>query len=304
MVDQVGRPCRRWAARSVGVLRWRRRSRARRPRSPVARGGSPPTAAVMLPTADAFEEPGALVATATTWAERLDVEIEALMVMQRPDADDAGGRRSRRRSGSSTSPATLRCTCAACSRTPPCSPPCGARSSAAASSSPSVRRRRRSATRCSTSGAAGSPRAGLETGVAIIPESENWSDEALTARVAGNDADDRAADGFGGHLPWRDLGAARWRGRHRRPRLTATDDRRARRRARRRFGRVDHGGRSGRWRVSSSSPSSSPPATTARTTAMSNTAATAAAISTPRRVIDRRRSCLASSSWRSWRLRP
>jgi cyanophycinase len=46
--------------------------------------------AVMLPTADAFEDPGALVATAMSWAERLDVEVEALMVMQRQDADDAG----------------------------------------------------------------------------------------------------------------------------------------------------------------------------------------------------------------------
>ena len=45
---------------------------------------------VMLPTADAFEEPGALVATAMTWAERLGVEIEALMVMQRHDAEDDG----------------------------------------------------------------------------------------------------------------------------------------------------------------------------------------------------------------------
>ena len=45
---------------------------------------------VMLPTADAFEEPGSLVATSMTWAERVGVEIEALMVMQRHDADDEG----------------------------------------------------------------------------------------------------------------------------------------------------------------------------------------------------------------------
>jgi cyanophycinase len=45
---------------------------------------------VMLPTADAFEEPGALVATAMTWAERLGIEVEALMVLQRPDAEDEG----------------------------------------------------------------------------------------------------------------------------------------------------------------------------------------------------------------------
>ncbi|MBA3287444.1 MAG: Type 1 glutamine amidotransferase-like domain-containing protein [Acidimicrobiia bacterium] len=45
---------------------------------------------VVLPTADAFEEPGALVAAAVAWGERLGVEIEALMVMQRHDADDEG----------------------------------------------------------------------------------------------------------------------------------------------------------------------------------------------------------------------
>jgi cyanophycinase len=45
---------------------------------------------VMLPTADAFEQPAVLVTTAMTWAERLGVEIEALMVLQRHDADDDG----------------------------------------------------------------------------------------------------------------------------------------------------------------------------------------------------------------------
>jgi cyanophycinase len=45
---------------------------------------------VMLPTADAFEEPGALVATSMSWAERLGIEVEALMVLQRHDADDEG----------------------------------------------------------------------------------------------------------------------------------------------------------------------------------------------------------------------
>jgi cyanophycinase len=43
---------------------------------------------VMLPTADAFEQPAVLVATATAWAQRLGVDLEALMVMQRQDADD------------------------------------------------------------------------------------------------------------------------------------------------------------------------------------------------------------------------
>lgn len=45
---------------------------------------------VVLPTADAFEEPAALVAAAMTWAERLEVDVEALMVLQRHDAEDPG----------------------------------------------------------------------------------------------------------------------------------------------------------------------------------------------------------------------
>ena len=45
---------------------------------------------VVLPTADAFEEPAALIAASMTWAERLDLEVEALMVLQRHDAEDGG----------------------------------------------------------------------------------------------------------------------------------------------------------------------------------------------------------------------
>jgi cyanophycinase len=45
---------------------------------------------VMLPTADAFEHPERLVAAALTWGERLDVEVEALMVLTRTDALDKG----------------------------------------------------------------------------------------------------------------------------------------------------------------------------------------------------------------------
>jgi cyanophycinase len=45
---------------------------------------------VVLPTADAFEEPSALVAAAMSWAERLAVEVDALMVLQRHDAEDPG----------------------------------------------------------------------------------------------------------------------------------------------------------------------------------------------------------------------
>jgi cyanophycinase len=44
----------------------------------------------VLPTADAFEAPGELVAAAMSWGERLQVEIDALMVMQRHDAEVAG----------------------------------------------------------------------------------------------------------------------------------------------------------------------------------------------------------------------
>lgn len=46
------------------------------------------TRAVVLPTADAFEHPERLVAAAVQWGERLDVEVEALMVMRRSEAMD------------------------------------------------------------------------------------------------------------------------------------------------------------------------------------------------------------------------
>lgn len=45
---------------------------------------------VVLTTADAFERPEVLVAAAMSWAERLDVQVEALMVMSRPEAMDEG----------------------------------------------------------------------------------------------------------------------------------------------------------------------------------------------------------------------
>ncbi len=45
---------------------------------------------VMLPTADAFEAPGELVTAAMSWGERLGVEVEALMVLQRHDAEETG----------------------------------------------------------------------------------------------------------------------------------------------------------------------------------------------------------------------
>ena len=48
------------------------------------------TRAIVLPTADAFEHPERLVAAAMLWGERLDVEVEALMVMRRGEAMDRG----------------------------------------------------------------------------------------------------------------------------------------------------------------------------------------------------------------------
>lgn len=48
------------------------------------------TSVVVLPTADAFEHPGELIAAAMRWGERLDVAVEALMVLRRPDALDQG----------------------------------------------------------------------------------------------------------------------------------------------------------------------------------------------------------------------
>lgn len=48
------------------------------------------TEVVVLPTADAFEHPERLVAAAMNWAERLGVEVEALMVLARREALDPG----------------------------------------------------------------------------------------------------------------------------------------------------------------------------------------------------------------------
>lgn len=45
---------------------------------------------VVLPTADAFERPEVLVAAAMSWAERLSVEVEALMVLRRGEAMEEG----------------------------------------------------------------------------------------------------------------------------------------------------------------------------------------------------------------------
>jgi cyanophycinase len=45
---------------------------------------------VVLPTADAFEHPERLVASAMNWGERLGVAVEALMVLRRGEAMDEG----------------------------------------------------------------------------------------------------------------------------------------------------------------------------------------------------------------------
>lgn len=44
---------------------------------------------VVLPTADAFEQPRELVDQATAWGERLNLEVESLMVLTRAQADEA-----------------------------------------------------------------------------------------------------------------------------------------------------------------------------------------------------------------------
>jgi cyanophycinase len=53
-------------------------------------GDAAATRVVVLPTADAFEHPERLVAAAMKWGERLDVQVEALMVMRRGEAMDRG----------------------------------------------------------------------------------------------------------------------------------------------------------------------------------------------------------------------
>ena len=45
---------------------------------------------VVLPTADAFENPGVLMAAAMAWGERLDVVVKAVMVFTRTEAEEAG----------------------------------------------------------------------------------------------------------------------------------------------------------------------------------------------------------------------
>jgi cyanophycinase len=57
-------------------------------RSLLAAAGA--TTVAVLPTADAFEEPAALITAGLSWGERLGVDIEALMVLHRQDADDPG----------------------------------------------------------------------------------------------------------------------------------------------------------------------------------------------------------------------
>lgn len=41
---------------------------------------------VVLPTAEAYEQPADMVATAQAWGERIDIAVEPLMVLTRPDA--------------------------------------------------------------------------------------------------------------------------------------------------------------------------------------------------------------------------
>ena len=48
------------------------------------------TGVVVLPTADAFERPEKLVASAMNWGDRLGVDVEALMVLRRGEAMELG----------------------------------------------------------------------------------------------------------------------------------------------------------------------------------------------------------------------
>ena len=48
------------------------------------------TKALVLPTADAFEHPERLIASAMAWGERLGVAVEALMVLRRGEAMEVG----------------------------------------------------------------------------------------------------------------------------------------------------------------------------------------------------------------------
>lgn len=48
---------------------------------------------IVLPTADAFEHPERLVASAMNWGERLGVEVEGLMILRRGEALEEGAAR-------------------------------------------------------------------------------------------------------------------------------------------------------------------------------------------------------------------
>jgi cyanophycinase len=135
---------------------------------------------VMLPTADAFEEPAALVTTSMAWGERVGVQVDALLVLQRHDADDegaagvvdaapavylAGDSSMHLRSVLKDTPvfAALRRVLERGGLVVAIGP------SAAALSDPMFDVR----------GGGFTLGLGLETGVAVIPESEKWSEEAL-----------------------------------------------------------------------------------------------------------------------------
>ena len=93
-----------------------RRQRRPRPRACSARSGPHGSSCCRRPTPSSSRR--TLIAAAMSWAERLDVDVEALMVMAACRRRGRGrGRRGAPAPGRSTSSATRRCTCAACSRT-------------------------------------------------------------------------------------------------------------------------------------------------------------------------------------------
>ena len=151
---------------------------------------------------------GALVAAAMSWAERLGVEIEALMVLQRRDAEDAGaaavvggcaGGVPRRRLVDAPAQRAeghggARCRSPACSRPADWWPRLGP--SAAALCDPMLDQR----------GGAFTLGLGLVTGVAVVTGTETWSAERLhRARQLANTPLVELPDRAGGDAPRRHL---------------------------------------------------------------------------------------------------
>ena len=66
---------------------------------------------LVLPTAAAYQHPARVVQRAAEWFADLGAQVEGLMVVDRPSAEDPGMAATLRRRASSTSPAARRSTC-------------------------------------------------------------------------------------------------------------------------------------------------------------------------------------------------